>query len=136
MKKSTVLDHDNSADSGSENQQTTNNQANLRAQRATRGYNPKYDSATYLVDGQAGQVPLKDLTNLANSCVPVGGSAPKTEMGHPFMRTRHYDQTNTTPEQVCNRNSPSDLNPKDFIVGKTCSTNIVSSARIVTPAAH
>ena len=53
-----MLDEENSAACGSENQHPHGGQANLRPGRANRGYNPKYDSATYLVDGQPGAAPL------------------------------------------------------------------------------
>jgi len=130
MKKSTtaVIDEENSAACGSENQHPGNGHSNLRAGRANRGYNPKYDSATYLVDGQPGSVPLQDRTN---TCIGAGGSAPKTEQS--FMKTRQ-DHNNTTPEQICNRSSPLDSNPKDFVAAtKTCSTQILNSEANVTP---
>jgi len=75
-KSSTAIDEENSAAGGSENQHPSNGHPNLRPGRVNRGYNPKYDSATYLVEGQPESVPLRDRTN---TCIGDRGSAPKTE---------------------------------------------------------
>jgi len=77
MKKSAIIiDEENSAACGSENHHPQNSQANLRPGRANRGYNPKYDSATYLVDGQPSGAPLQDRTNLT-----IPGQGSKAELG-------------------------------------------------------
>jgi hypothetical protein len=90
MKKSaTAIDEENSSAGGAENQHPGNGHSNLRPGRANRGYNPKYDSATYLVDGQPESVPLRDRTNI---CIGAGGSAPKTEQS--FMKVSKISTQN------------------------------------------